>query len=102
MKSSKHTLLLLALLLPACKTAPKTPPSGPAALPELLRPYEDALRILQIADTITLEAGEILFEEGDMGDSFYVVLRGRVGLVKRAHGGVEHRLAGARGGEALG
>jgi hypothetical protein len=46
MKSSKHTLLLLALLVPACKTAPKAPPSGPAALPDLLRPYEDALRIL--------------------------------------------------------
>jgi hypothetical protein len=46
MKSSKRTLLLLALLIPACQSAPKTPPSGPAPLPELLRSYEDALRIL--------------------------------------------------------
>ncbi len=63
MKSSKHTLLLLALLVPACKTAPKTPPSGPAALPELLRPYEDALRILPgrgDEKALTLKPGDAL------------------------------------------
>jgi hypothetical protein len=63
MKSSKHTLLLLALLVPACKTAPKTPPSGPAPLPELLRPYDGALRILPgRADekALTLKPGDVL------------------------------------------
>ena len=63
MKSSKHTLLLLALLVPACKTAPKTPPTGPAALPDLLRPYEGALRVLPgRADekAITLKPGDVL------------------------------------------
>jgi hypothetical protein len=37
--------LALSLLLPACQTAPKTPAST-APAPELLRPYEGALRLL--------------------------------------------------------
>jgi hypothetical protein len=47
MKRSKRPLLLLALLMPACHTAgPKLKPATGAQLPELLRPYAGALRVL--------------------------------------------------------
>ena len=46
--------------------------------------------------------GEVLFEEGKKGDSFYIVLRGRVELVKRARDGSEEKLAVAREGETFG
>lgn len=39
-------LLFLAVLIPACQSAPKAPPAAPAPPPELLRPYEGALRVL--------------------------------------------------------
>ena len=58
---SRYPLLLLALLLPACQSAPKAPPATTAPLPELLRPYPGALRILrQKGDekAVTLKAGE--------------------------------------------
>jgi len=61
MKRSWYGLLLLALLAPACKSAPKTPPATPAPLPDLLRPYEGALRILPHKGdekAITLKAGQ--------------------------------------------
>ena len=63
MKSSKPAFLLLALLVPACQTAPKKPASGPAALSDLLRPYEGALRVLPgRADekALTLKPGDVL------------------------------------------
>jgi hypothetical protein len=63
MKSSKPAFLLLALLVPACQTAPKKPASGPAALPDLLRPYEGALRVLPgRADekALTLKPADVL------------------------------------------
>jgi hypothetical protein len=47
MKRSLFGLLLLSLLGPACKTGgPKAPPAPPAPPPDLLRPYEGALRVL--------------------------------------------------------
>jgi len=46
MKRSKRSLLLLALVLPACHTNPKPAPATGVALPELLRPYLGALRVL--------------------------------------------------------
>jgi hypothetical protein len=55
-------VLLLAVLGPSCKSGgPKGPPAGPAALPELLRPYEGALRLLPgrgDEKTVTLKPGE--------------------------------------------
>jgi hypothetical protein len=63
MKSSKPAFLLLALLVPACQTAPKKPASGPAELPDLLRPYEGALRVLPgRADekALTLKPADVL------------------------------------------
>jgi len=47
MNRSSYLLLLLAVLVPACKTGgPKAPPGPPASLPDLLRPYEGALRVV--------------------------------------------------------
>jgi hypothetical protein len=64
MKRPLVGLLLLAVLVPACKTAgPKAPPGPPTPLPDLLRPYEGALRVLPQqgdARTLTLAAGQRL------------------------------------------
>jgi hypothetical protein len=63
MKPSTRGLLLLASLLPACQTAgPRTPPTT-TALPDLLRAYEGALRVLPgRADekALTLKPGDSL------------------------------------------
>jgi hypothetical protein len=45
MKRLRYVPLALSVLLPACQTAPKTPAAVTPA-PELLRPYEGALRLL--------------------------------------------------------
>jgi len=61
MNRSRYGLLLLAVLLPACQTAPKTPPATPGPPPELLRPYEGALRVLPHrgdVKALTLKAGQ--------------------------------------------
>ena len=61
MNRSCYGLLLLALLAPACKSAPKAPPATQAPLPDLLRPYEGALRVLPHRGdekVLTLKAGE--------------------------------------------
>lgn len=63
---------------------------------------EDLQRVQQIAASKLLEPDEVLFQEGDPGDAFYVVLRGAVDLVKRAPAGKEERLATRRSGEAFG
>jgi len=64
MERSWSGLLLLALLAPACKTAaPKAPPAAPAPLPDLLRPYEGARRVLAHKGderALTLKAGASL------------------------------------------
>src|SRR5687767_2770509 len=63
---------------------------------------EDVVRIQELGETVELEAGEVLFEEGKKGDSFYIVLRGKVELVKRTRDGSEQKLAVTREGEAFG
>lgn len=63
---------------------------------------EDALRIQEVGRTVSLATGETLFEEGKKGETFYVVLRGRVELLKRGRDGAEQKLAVAREGEAFG
>jgi hypothetical protein len=63
MKRSWYGLLLLALLAPACKSAAKAPPATQAPLPDLLRPYDGALRILPHKGdekALTLKAGQAL------------------------------------------
>ena len=46
MKPLRYVTLALSVLLPACQTAPKAPPAVTAPLPELLQPYQGALRLL--------------------------------------------------------
>ncbi len=63
MKRSWYGLLLVAVLLPSCQSAPKAPPAAKAPLPELLRPYEGALRVLPHkgdVKVLTLTAGQPL------------------------------------------
>jgi hypothetical protein len=64
MRRSSYVLLLLAVLVPACKTAgPKAPPGPLAPLPDLLRAYEGALRVLPHRgdeSELTLGAGQRL------------------------------------------
>jgi hypothetical protein len=70
MKRSGYGLLLLALLAPACQTGgPKAPPAPPAPSPDLLRPYEGALRVLLHkgdARALTLKPGQRLTGECDV------------------------------------
>jgi hypothetical protein len=52
---------VLALALPACQTAPKAPPTTMAGLPDLLKPYDGALRILRHKGderSVTIKTGE--------------------------------------------
>jgi hypothetical protein len=63
MKRSWYGLLLLALLAPACKSAPKVPPAAPQPLPDLLRPYQGALRVLPHKGdqkSLVIQAGQAL------------------------------------------
>ena len=69
MKRSWYGLLLLALLAPACKSAPKAPPATQAQMPDLLRPYDGALRIVPHKGdqkAIRLKAGQALTGACDM------------------------------------
>jgi hypothetical protein len=62
MKRSWTGLLLLALVAPACQSSgPKPKPAPPAPLPEALRPYQGALRVLLRggdAKALTLKPGQ--------------------------------------------
>jgi hypothetical protein len=64
MKRSWTGLTILVLLLPACQSGgKKAAPQGPQPLPELLRPYEGALRVLPARGdekTLALKAGQAL------------------------------------------
>lgn len=69
MKRSWNGLLLLALLAPACKSASKLPPSTQAQMPDLLRAYDGALRIVPHKGdqkAIRLKAGRALTGACDM------------------------------------
>ena len=63
MKPSWYVPLALSVLLPACQTAPKTPPVAAGPPPELLRPYQGALRLLPHQGDVrvlTVAAGRLL------------------------------------------
>ncbi|MDZ7781049.1 MAG: cyclic nucleotide-binding domain-containing protein [Gemmatimonadota bacterium] len=63
-------------------------------------PEEDFERLRTIAEPVILEADTRLFEEGEPGDYFYVVVRGSVELTKGGEDG--ERLAVLRAGQAFG
>ena len=53
-------------------------------------------------ETITLDAGEVLFEQGTMGDSIYIVSAGEVELVRELASGREETLKVALPGDYFG
>jgi CRP-like cAMP-binding protein len=61
----------------------------------------DLDRILGISESVLVEAGETVFEEGERGDHFYIIVRGEVELRKRSGNG-QKRLAVLREGQAFG
>lgn len=65
-------------------------------------PDEDLRRIAGIVGGLALDQGEVLFEEGEPGDAFYIVFQGAIEIVKARPDGSEERLAIRRGGDAFG
>ena len=47
-------------------------------------PEEDLDRLCDMAKTETLPAGEVLMEEGSLGDALYVILDGTFEITKRS------------------
>lgn len=65
-------------------------------------PGDDLRRIAGIVEGDSRKAGEVLFEEGDPGDAFYIVFEGAVEITKGRSDGSEEKLAVRRSGEAFG
>ena len=65
-------------------------------------PAGDHHRIAAIVGGTSLEAGEVLFEEGEPGDAFYIVFKGAVEITKSRPDGSTEKLAVRRGGEGFG
>ena len=64
---------------------------------------EDELRALvEIIKGIKADPGDLLFEEGDQDDRFYVVTAGAIEIVKHVPGGGEEKLAVRRAGDVFG
>lgn len=64
-------------------------------------PGDDLRRIAELVRGTTLQEGEVLFEEGDPGDAFYIVFDGAVEILK-GRDDKEERLAIRRAGDAFG
>jgi signal transduction histidine kinase len=62
---------------------------------------EDLEQLYQMAKTVSISAGELVFEEGSPGDALYVVLDGELEVSKR-QGGQDVVLAVRRAGEFIG
>ena len=64
---------------------------------------DDELRALvEVSKGIKAGPGDLLFDEGDKDDRFFVVMEGAVEIVKAVPGGGEERLAVRRDGEVFG
>ena len=62
---------------------------------------EDLKQLYQMAETVTVPAGQLVLQEGDPGDALYVVLDGELEITKR-QGEQDILLAVSRAGEFLG
>lgn len=62
---------------------------------------DDLSEILRISEAVRVDAGEYVFEEGERGDHFYVIVHGSVELRKATGTGFK-RLAVLRAGQAFG
>ena len=58
--------------------------------------------VSQVVKGLTAQGGDVLFEEGEPGDCFYVVSKGAVEISKSIPGGGAEKLAVRRAGEAFG
>lgn len=65
-------------------------------------PDDDLKRIAAIVRGTSVAAGEVLFEEGEPGDAFYIVFDGAMEITKARPDGSQDRLAVRRRGEAFG
>lgn len=61
----------------------------------------DLAEILRISETIRVDGGEYIFEEGERGDHFFIIVHGSVEL-RKTSGGERKRLAVLRAGQAFG
>lgn len=65
-------------------------------------PPEELLRLATMVRQVSYPTGSILFREGDIGTSFYIVLEGQIAVIK-AFGTSEERVLGLRvAGEFIG
>jgi CRP-like cAMP-binding protein len=62
---------------------------------------DDLTEILRISEAVRVDSGEYVFEEGERGDHFYVIVHGSVELRKVTGSGFK-RLAVLRSGQAFG
>jgi CRP-like cAMP-binding protein len=62
---------------------------------------EDLDQLYQMVETISIQPGELLFEEGSPGDALYVILDGELEVIKR-QGGQDVVLAVRGAGEFIG
>ncbi len=62
---------------------------------------DDLNEILRISEAVRVDRGEYVFEEGDRGDHFYVIVHGSVEVRKTTADGYK-RLAALRAGQAFG
>jgi len=65
-------------------------------------PADDLGSIAGIVGEVDIAKGEVLFEEGEPGDAFYIVFEGAVEILKARPDGTQVRLAVRRAGEAFG
>ncbi len=65
-------------------------------------PDEDLRELVEILKGIKAGPGDLLFEEGDEDDRFFVVTAGAVEIVKHVPGGGEEKLAVRRAGDVFG
>lgn len=61
----------------------------------------DLDRILEISDPVLYEEGEVVFEEGERGDLFFIIVQGAIEL-RKASGDTKRKLAVLRSGQAFG
>jgi len=65
-------------------------------------PDEELRGVAEAVNGLTAQEGDVLFEEGEPGDCFYVVSKGAVEISKSIRGDGTEKLAVRRAGEAFG
>lgn len=61
----------------------------------------DLVEIIRISESIRVDGGEYVFEEGERGDHFFIIVHGAIEL-RKAGGDDQRRLAVLRAGQAFG